>query len=130
MAIIGWIFFSIFVGVLASKNGRFGFGYFILCCIISPLIGLIIVLVLGENKALKENKKSYTPEIDWDAPIQGMEGNSIKRDIPLIDNDTKICPFCAETIKKAAIVCRYCKSDLKTNSLQKANKDINTSVET
>jgi hypothetical protein len=26
--------------------------------------------------------------------------------------DEKICPFCAETIKKAAVRCRYCQSDL------------------
>lgn len=30
----------------------------------------------------------------------------------MADNSTKICPFCAETIKTAAIICRYCQRDL------------------
>ena len=31
-----------------------------------------------------------------------------------MQDSSKICPFCAETIKAAAIICRYCRSDVAT----------------
>lgn len=29
-----------------------------------------------------------------------------------VDTDSKTCPFCAETIKAAAVACRYCNREL------------------
>lgn len=34
--------------------------------------------------------------------------------------DEKLCPFCAETIKKAAIKCRYCSSDVPAETIEKS----------
>jgi membrane protein YdbS with pleckstrin-like domain len=38
-------------------------------------------------------------------PSSGMEGRNL-------ENDTKVCPVCGETIKAAAIKCRFCNTDL------------------
>jgi len=48
---------------------------------------------IGRNKPLGE-----APAVDI-APVYNIQG-------------TKSCPFCAETIKQAAVVCRFCNRDL------------------
>ena len=41
-----WLAFAVVVGVLASSRGRFGFGWFLLSAMFTPIIPLILVLAL------------------------------------------------------------------------------------
>jgi hypothetical protein len=84
---IGWLVLSILVGVLASNRGRSGLLYFFFSVLLSPLIGLVLVLIAGENKKEIENKRMTS-------------GEEIK------------CPFCVELIKSDAKVCKHCGRDL------------------
>lgn len=45
--IVFWFGFAIVVGVIANNRGRSGIGWFLFSIILSPLLGLILVLALG-----------------------------------------------------------------------------------
>ncbi len=47
---LGWLILSVGVGCLANARGRSGFGFFLVSALLSPLIGLIIVLVVRNPK--------------------------------------------------------------------------------
>ncbi|MBH9742251.1 zinc ribbon domain-containing protein [Vibrio navarrensis] len=85
--VILWLIFSICVGALASNKGRSGFGYFLISLILSPLIGLIIVLVISPVAAKVE-----------EAAIESGE--------------FKKCPKCAELVKREAVICKHCQAEL------------------
>jgi hypothetical protein len=80
-----WFGFAFVCGVMASRAGRSGFGYFILACIISPLLCFLLLAVLGK------------------APGDG----SPEPGAPTPETHVK-CPDCRELVLKDARVCKHC----------------------
>jgi len=87
------------VAKYAEKIGLSYTPILVLGLISSPVIQYIVVLIMGSN--LKKESK--------------------ERDCYY---NTKKCPFCAETIKKDAIFCRFCNRDINSKTIPKKNEEL------
>ena len=52
-----WLLLAAGVGLLANSRGRSGFGFFLLSAVLSPLLGLIVVLVTKSPKEQEERER-------------------------------------------------------------------------
>jgi hypothetical protein len=86
-ALFTWLALSIIAGVIARNKGRSGFGFFILAILFSPLVGIIAAYAVSPNTERVEDR--------------GISSGKNRK-----------CPYCAETVKREAVICRYCGKDL------------------
>jgi hypothetical protein len=87
MALVAfWFLCGLVTAVMASNKGKDGFGWFVIGVLLGPF-GIILA--------------AATP-----ADSKGLEH------IQLAQGDSRKCPVCAELVKREAIKCRFCGTDL------------------
>jgi hypothetical protein len=86
MWVVFWASCSILCSVIANKKGRDEAGWFLLGVLIGPF-AILFALAAREDKQLLENRQLRTGRV-------------------------RKCPFCAELIKREAVVCRHCGNDM------------------
>lgn len=124
-AFVLWLVFAVLVGIIASSKGRSGFGYFLLSIVLSPLIGFLFVVAMpkvDKDESEQKNDKVAKPAVTRNtvrsqpsAPLSTFK-------------DTRSCPKCAEDIKKAATVCRFCGHELEAETSKPKSEYIDIKV--
>lgn len=88
-----WVVFSLAVGLLAGKRGRGSGTWFLFSLLVSPLIGLIILLCTADLKNA-ESQRTHCK-----------------------------CPACAELVLREATKCKHCGSPLTPQPYQETTWD-------
>ena len=101
--IVVWVIFAIVVAVAAKSRGRDPVGWFLLACLVSPLLAVILL-------ALMPTRREGTAR----PPLMALSRREVRewKQQQESEGRTRKCPYCAEFIKPDAVVCKHCSRDL------------------
>jgi len=86
---VWWLILTVAVGAIAAARGRSFMGFAFIALVLSPLIGLIVVLLSSSGDALQREPARDPGSRDY-----------------------RVCPQCAETVRREAKICIHCRYDL------------------
>ncbi len=91
-----WIVLAVCVGIAATSRGRSGAGWFVLACILSPVIALLLLIAMQPRNGVSGAGVGAS----WLERYEGRGG--------------KQCPYCRSIVHRAATVCPACTREIDT----------------
>lgn len=90
--VVGWLLFAGLVAYWAGTRGRSGLGWFVLACLLSPLVAALILAILPKSGAASLPRDETGAAITPDTHVR--------------------CPDCRELVRRDARKCRHCNTAL------------------
>ena len=107
MIILLWVIFCIAVGAFAKKKGRSFLLFALISVVISPIGGLIALLIVGDKAP--EVTNSYSPST---SDYQQQPPTSFKSEVSDTDAPASFCPNCGTMLAPGAKFCPKCGSQV------------------
>jgi uncharacterized membrane protein (DUF485 family) len=92
-----------FIGKRLSQTAGLIIGIVLILCGFTLFIAIPCIIYSKNNK---------DKSLDLELKINNNVNSNTKRQLNVQDTDIKECPYCAETIKKNAKVCRFCNREI------------------